>query len=134
MKKRSPFGSLPSQVIILVQTLDMLSDSNFQRTNGGRSFGNTAFPRQHVYNDDALTTKDRLLQWGNNGYTACAYCRSLESRNHLYFECAFTKRLWKEAMRCCPISRLETGWEKFVEWFLKILKGKSLKAVLYKLA
>lgn len=69
----------------------------------------------HSMFDDALTTKDRLLQWVYNGYTACAYHSSLESRNHLYFECAFTKRLWKEAMRCCLISRLETGWEKFVK-------------------
>ncbi len=52
---------------------------------------------------------------GYNGATAGVYCRSgLEIRNHLYFECAFTKSIWKEAMRCYLISRPELDGRKLL--------------------
>ena len=40
-----------------------------------------------------LTTKSRPIQWGFFGDNYCAFCRNkIESREHLYFECSFTKR------------------------------------------
>jgi hypothetical protein len=50
------------------------------------------------------------------------FCRNcIESRDHLYFECGFTKRLWREVMRKCMRGAPKMDWE------LKKLKGKRVK-------
>ena len=77
-----------------------------------------------------LCTRDRLIQWEQTGDTARVFCRShLESRNSLFFEWSFTRRVWKEPMRYCFLCRPETEWKKVVEWGLKNWKGKSLRPV-----
>jgi hypothetical protein len=57
-----------------------------------------------------LTTGDRLLSWGFNGDTRCVFCRNCtESRDHLFFLCSFSARIWKECMKRCnvPIGTLQ---------------------------
>ncbi|CAH8262212.1 unnamed protein product [Arabidopsis lyrata] len=47
-------------------------------------------------------TCDRLLSWGLNTDSSCLLCNSsLESRNHIFFNCSFTWTIWSTiALRC----------------------------------
>ena len=48
---------------------------------------------------DRLTTNDRLLLWGINVDPVCQFCRQyMEDRNHLFFKCSFSSRIWKYIM------------------------------------
>ena len=52
-----------------------------------------------------LVTKDRLLQWGLGVDPMCLFCRqNLEDRDHLFFKCPFTNRIWKNIMGLCLVS------------------------------
>ena len=42
-------------------------------------------------------TKDRMINWGLQTDPACILCNgSAESRDHLYFQCSYSLRLWSE--------------------------------------
>lgn len=44
---------------------------------------------------DICLTRDRLLRWGLHPDLSCLLCNSmLESRNHLYFDCAYAWEIW----------------------------------------
>lgn len=50
-------------------------------------------------------TRDRLLQWGLPVDATCLLCSSCpESRDHLFFECAFTWSIWDPIARRCSIT------------------------------
>lgn len=50
------------------------------------------------------STKDRLLAWGLHKNPTCVLCNSgAESRDHLFFECSFSRALWDEISRCCSM-------------------------------
>jgi hypothetical protein len=52
-----------------------------------------------------LPTKERMLKWGFTVDGNCVFCRnSLETRNHNFFECSFSKRLWRKIMALCLVS------------------------------
>lgn len=43
-------------------------------------------------------TKDRILSWGLSTNPTCLFCQmAIESRDHLFFQCPFTWRLWCKA-------------------------------------
>lgn len=64
----------------------------------------------------------------------CVFCRNcIECVDHLYFESGFTKRLWKEVTRKCMWGACDMDWERIMDWGLKKLKGKGLRAVICKL-
>ncbi|XP_020258909.1 uncharacterized protein LOC109835343 [Asparagus officinalis] len=41
-----------------------------------------------------LLTQDRLLNMGIMTVNSCCFCSGHESRDHLFFECAFSKDVW----------------------------------------
>ena len=57
-----------------------------------------------------------------------------EDRNHLFFLYCFTKRIWKYIMSLCLISDPKFNWLDLIDWSVIHLKGKSLRAILCKLA
>ncbi|XP_059429242.1 uncharacterized protein LOC132163058 [Corylus avellana] len=53
---------------------------------------------------DRLLSGERLLKWGYKGEVQCSFCHSqLETRNHLFFECNFSSRIWNFYMLRCRI-------------------------------
>ena len=49
---------------------------------------------------NGLTTGEKLLSWGYTGEVNWVfYRRCIECREHLFFECGYSKRLWQELMR-----------------------------------
>ena len=84
---------------------------------------------------DRLTTKDRLLFWGINVDPVCQFCRQyMEDRNHLFFKCSFSSRIWKYIMGLCLASSVPDNWDLLLKWDIKNLKGRSFRATLCKIA
>uniref|UniRef100_A0A2N9JAL9 Reverse transcriptase domain-containing protein n=1 Tax=Fagus sylvatica TaxID=28930 RepID=A0A2N9JAL9_FAGSY len=82
-----------------------------------------------------LPTKERMLKWGFNVDGNCVFCRyAIETRNHIFFDCSFSKRIWRNVMALRLISDPQFCWEHLVEWGSMHLKGKGLRANLCKLA
>jgi hypothetical protein len=75
-----------------------------------------------------LPTKERMIQWGFNGDSKCVLCNThVENRDHLFFLCSFTKRIWKNIMSLFLISDIDCFWLKLVEWATDNLKGVVLE-------
>jgi hypothetical protein len=76
-----------------------------------------------------------MLKWGFNVDGNCVFCRNaIETRNHIFFDCSFSKRIWRNVMALCLISDPQFCWEHLVEWGSMHLKRKGLRANLCKLA
>ena len=55
---------------------------------------------------DRLTTRDRIAEWGYTGDCQCVFRGGIkESRNHVFFECSFTKRIWFTVMSYCLVGQ-----------------------------
>ena len=79
--------------------------------------------------------KDRLLQWGLNiDQKYALYRSSREDRDHLIFQCPFTKRIWKIILNWCLVRHLKLYCNEVNSWGKTELKGKSLKSVVCRLA
>ena len=74
-----------------------------------------------------LSTRDRMAKWGYLGDSLCVFfCRNcLESRDHLFFECSFTRRIWDDMMKLCLVSNAEFVREDLIAWGARELKGKG---------
>jgi hypothetical protein len=85
---------------------------------------------------NSLTTGDRLMQWGFQGNTLCESCRnSLESRDHLFFECSFSFRIWRNALSRCNVSNPPNAWIDILrlggsDWKKKTMHGNLCRLVL----
>jgi hypothetical protein len=78
-----------------------------------------------------LVTKEMMSKWGYAGDSLCPFCRGkLESREHLFFKCSFSSRIWRELMASCLGFNLVEGWEEVAQWCILALKGDSLKTKL----
>ncbi|XP_019238886.1 PREDICTED: uncharacterized protein LOC109218943 [Nicotiana attenuata] len=75
-----------------------------------------------------LETVNRLLKFGIQVPAAHAFCgHSLESFNHLFFECSITKKLWSRLCVWMGHKRNIGGWDTKLEWVCK--KAKSRKGI-----
>ena len=82
-----------------------------------------------------LATKDRLIQWGICVDPVCLFCRHmLEDRDHLFFKCPFTKRIWDHIMALCLVFDAIDDWNMLVAWGTQHLQGKLFRTSLSKLA
>ena len=58
-----------------------------------------------------LPTKDRLKSWGLVMEEECPLCKhEQETRNHLFFECSYSKTIWKMILQQCGLRRNVLGW------------------------
>jgi hypothetical protein len=77
---------------------------------------------------DALITKERMCRWGYLGDCLCLFCQGrLENRTHLFFQCSFSKRIWKNLMASCLVTNPVETWEEVVNWSIFNLKIDCLK-------
>lgn len=67
-----------------------------------------------------INTKDRVLSWGLSNFNAdCEFCDdAMETINHLFFECAVTKEVWRR-IRCMCLIQINTySWQGELNWIL----------------
>jgi hypothetical protein len=61
------------------------------------------------------------------GDCLCPFCRGyLESREHLFFECGFSFRIWKNLLALCLVADLKRSWEDIEKWGIVELRNDSL--------
>lgn len=69
-------------------------------------------------------TRDRLLAWGLPVDSSCLLCNlEFESRDHLFFRCPYSWRVWSEISRRCLISPLQS-WQDTVSQLLALTRNK----------
>jgi hypothetical protein len=60
----------------------------------------------------------------------CSFCRScIETHDHMFFQCSFSKRIWQEVVRRYMVDNSYVKWEEVLEWGVNALKWKSLTYV-----
>lgn len=68
-----------------------------------------------------------------HGDVLCVFCRHcIEGRDHLFFQCGFSKRIWQAILKICLVDEVHTCWDDVLRWGLKSWK-KSLKPNLCRL-
>ncbi|KAH1222734.1 putative ribonuclease H protein [Glycine max] len=76
-------------------------------------YGNLARPRAKfilwMTCLDRLPTKDRLHRFGVVTDCKCVFCGLTETCDHLFFECATTKKVWADILRWISIMRIPGG-------------------------
>jgi hypothetical protein len=78
---------------------------------------------------NALVTKERMCGWGYTGCTLCLFCRAAqENREHLFFRCSFSSRIWTNIMSECSIPNAPLDWDAIEAWGLKVLRGRGVRA------
>lgn len=82
-----------------------------------------------------LNTGDRLQIFGVSQSAECVFCHhSCEDHNHLFFECPFSERVWTCIKGKINVDWPSTQWNDLIQIIAKSVKGKSLGAIISKLA
>ena len=82
-----------------------------------------------------LSTKDRLLSWNVVNEASCVLCDgAVESHKHLFFECSYSRAVWREILRYNMIYRDPLSLEGEVQWSLTYRRGKTFSTKVYKLS
>uniref|UniRef100_A0A5B7BDA2 Reverse transcriptase zinc-binding domain-containing protein n=1 Tax=Davidia involucrata TaxID=16924 RepID=A0A5B7BDA2_DAVIN len=83
---------------------------------------------------EKLNTQDRILSYGGIPSMSCVFCaQPVESHDHLFFQCIFTKELWLHLLARCELVWIEDNWQHTIEWARTKLCGKTLKHYIGKL-
>lgn len=75
-----------------------------------------------------------MVKWGLSGDALCLFRRgALESREHLYFHCRFSPRIWRDMLNSSLIVDPYVEWEDVIKWGIKELRDGGLKSNLCRL-
>ena len=84
---------------------------------------------------DKLPTQDSILFWGIEVGSNCLLCQiELETIDHLFFGCDYSKSIWERILALCGVRRGIGSWEEELAWAVNQLKGKSLRSIVLILA
>uniref|UniRef100_A0A0D3E2T0 Uncharacterized protein n=1 Tax=Brassica oleracea var. oleracea TaxID=109376 RepID=A0A0D3E2T0_BRAOL len=77
---------------------------------------------------DRCPMKDRLLRWGLLGVDpVCLLCNSgVESRNHLFFDCAYSRLVWFAVANRCQLQP-STDWDSTINQLQSLGGNKDLR-------
>ena len=82
-----------------------------------------------------LPTKDRLIAWGIKINGICYLCQSAnESKDHLFFECNYSREIWAMILTKCSISKAIGNWNEELQWAIQHMKRKQLAPTLLRVA
>ncbi|XP_020872075.1 uncharacterized protein LOC110226010 [Arabidopsis lyrata subsp. lyrata] len=60
-----------------------------------------------------LATGDRMMKWNQQPNTACVLCQApMETRNHLFFHCRYSKQVWGKLMKGILQNKYTTDWNQ----------------------
>ncbi|XP_058776555.1 uncharacterized protein LOC131650866 [Vicia villosa] len=82
-----------------------------------------------------LPTMDRLSKLGMIQNLQCVLCvNAVESHDHLFFECCFTKNVWAGILNWLGIPHTPLIWRDELKWLISNTKGKGWKHGMLKMA
>ena len=56
-----------------------------------------------------------------------------ETRNHLFFECSYSKKIWQQVLGLCRFRRDVLVWSYELRWAVQKLKEKSLISLILRI-
>ncbi|XP_018474238.1 uncharacterized protein LOC130508739 [Raphanus sativus] len=72
-----------------------------------------------------LATGDRIIRWNPQAITTCWLCNSAEeTRDHLFFECGYSKEVWRSIMGNLAGHRNLFQWSQIVQILIKGLRER----------
>ena len=78
-----------------------------------------------------LSTQDRLKKWYPDKNMTCSLCENcFDSLNHLFFECSYSIKVWKELKKKAELEDLPNSWEDIVRRMSNIKHNRSIRSVL----
>ncbi|XP_035838802.1 uncharacterized protein LOC118486449 [Helianthus annuus] len=86
-----------------------------------------------------LWTQDRILHWnhtvtGSINQMCCLLCfAGIETIDHLFFECKYSKMVWYKVREKGDMSRVSEKWDDIMQWLVPIATRRSIEAVTNKL-
>ncbi|XP_022003120.1 uncharacterized protein LOC110900540 [Helianthus annuus] len=86
-----------------------------------------------------LWTQDRILHWnhtvtGSMNQMCCPLCfAGIETIDHLFFECKYSKMVWYKVCERGDMSRVSEKWDDIMQWLVPIATRRSIEAVTNKL-
>ncbi|XP_022030516.1 uncharacterized protein LOC110931430 [Helianthus annuus] len=86
-----------------------------------------------------LWTQDRIRRWncsisGSMNMLCCLLCqKGMDSHDHLFFECAYSTRVWDAIKETTCINNVQGKWEDIMSWLIPRANSKSLNSVIAKL-
>lgn len=84
---------------------------------------------------DRMATRDRIHKWLSSVPLDCLFCGLDKSRNHLFFECAFSSQVWQVVIAPLgkPFSSSPTR-SSIINWGYSALKRSTVVNTVLKLA
>lgn len=72
-----------------------------------------------------LATGDRIIRWNPQADVTCLLCKSMaESRDHLFFECSYSKEVWYGTIRNMAGRRTGYKWLDVIQMVVNGIQGK----------
>ncbi|GJT69783.1 cytokinin dehydrogenase 3-like protein [Tanacetum coccineum] len=80
-----------------------------------------------------LNTQDRIALWKPNEKMQCVFCKKcLDSIDHLFFICEFSKEVWREMQKTLNVS-MAFSWENSVKELCRLPNTKNIWSIIRKL-
>ncbi|WMV25007.1 hypothetical protein MTR67_018392 [Solanum verrucosum] len=65
----------------------------------------------------------------------CPLCQLVnEDHDHIFFQCDYAAEIWRSILQWQEIRRNAMNWTEGVQWGMQYMKGKSSKALMYRMA
>lgn len=89
-----------------------------------------------------LATGDRILRWNSQADPTCWLCKfDPETRDHIFFECAFSKEVWQSTIKNLMGRASSYNWGRMIQILVDGLRGRDetflmrycFQAVIYEL-
>jgi hypothetical protein len=116
-----PVWDTKSGVFSSVETCEKLRDRKLVVDWHGTNVWFFAAIRRHSFIlwlafHDALSTKEKLCWWGYSRDSLCLFCHaSHETRDYLFFNCSFSRKIWRSLMVDCQMIDSPVSWDSIVQ-------------------
>ncbi|XP_021975015.1 uncharacterized protein LOC110870121 [Helianthus annuus] len=86
-----------------------------------------------------LKTQDRLAVWEvgsatNLNLMCCPLCRrNRDSRDHLFFQCSFSSKVWNDIKVMASLDQIDDSWQSIMDWMLVHASSKKVDHIVCKL-
>ena len=82
-----------------------------------------------------LKTQDRLSKWLNINDMLCPFCNSCkDSHSHLFFECAYSRRLWERLKLVTKLGDMSYIWGEVVSGMVNKTASNKIWSIIQRLA
>lgn len=75
----------------------------------------------------SLATKERLTRFCMFNNVESCFCKNIETKEHLFFECPSVLPIWIIVLKWMKVHHNPGGWDQKVGWITNICKQKGWK-------